>query len=200
MHFIDFVLQLVCFVCWALKLIYIFSFDYVIPVIGHVLPVLTKYLSKLFSLLLRIFFTYISPCITQLLMGTTYVFTRALNAMSGATMTIIDSDVNLEYAHALLMVSLLVVFVYFHISQKIARFCYGWYQMITLYLRVLLNVMKMLRFCFNFIYRKVAALVFNKQTNPDDETPNSKTLKLHHKSHQNGVNGSAHKLSLSKQE
>lgn len=195
MHFIDFVLQLVCFICWALKLIYIFSFDYIIPVIGHVLPVLTKYLSQLFSFLLRIFFTYISPCIIQLLMGTTYVFTNALNGISVATMTIIESDVNLEYAHALLMVSLVVVFVYFHISQKVARFFYGWYQMITLYVRVLLNVMKMLRFCLNFIYRKVAALLFNNQMNSDGERPNSKQLKLHHKNHQNGQNGSSHRRS-----
>lgn len=69
MHFIDFLLHLICFICWTLKSIYIFSFDYVIPVIGHILPVLTKYLSQLFSLVLRIFFTYISPCIIHVVTG-----------------------------------------------------------------------------------------------------------------------------------
>lgn len=191
MHFIDFLLQLVCIICWGLKLIYMFSFDYLIPIIGHILPVFIKYLSQLFSLLLRIFCTYISPCIIQLLMGTTYVFTKCLDAISVATMTIIESDVNLEYAHAIIMVSLLVVFGYFHITQKIARFFYEWYQMTTLYIRVILNLLKMLRFCILFIYRKLAAFVFkNEKQIESKEKIKKPKIKRHHTNHQNGINGS----------
>lgn len=194
MHFIDFLLQLLWFICWTLKYIYIFSFDYLIPVIGHVLPVLTKYLSQFFSLLLRVFFTYVSPCIIEVLTGTTLVCTKVLNGISVASMTIIESDVNLEYAHAVIMISLLVFILYFHITQKIARFFYEWYQMLSLYLRVLLNVMKMLRFCFKFIYRKTASLVFNKQVYSDDEKPIAKKHKREHNTTKNGINGSAHSI------
>lgn len=193
MHFIDFLLQLICFICWALKTIYIFTFDYLIPIIGHVLPVLTKYLSQLFSLLLRIFFTYISPCIIQLLTGITFVFTKVLNGISVVSMAIIESDVNLEYAHAILMVSILMVFIYFHITERIVRFFYGWYQMIALYLRVLLNVMKMLRFCLSFITRKIAAIISPNNGYSDDEKSIPKTEKRHHTNRSNGTNGSAHR-------
>lgn len=188
MHFIEFLLQLICFICWILKNIYIFSIDFLVPVIGHIIPILIKYLSQLFAVLLRIFFTYISPCVIQLLNGTTYVFTKALNAISVASMTIIESDVNLEYAHAIIMASILVIIIYFHITEKIARFIYGWYQLITLYLRVLLNVMKMLRFCLSFSYRSIFVLFFGKpKHSKDDEIITSKNGKHHTRKDVNGT-------------
>lgn len=179
-----------------LKTVYIFSIDYLIPIIGHIIPVVVKYLSQLFAFLLRIFFTYISPCVIQLLNGTTYVFTRVLNALSVASMTIIESDVNLEYAHAILMATILVVFIYFQVTEKIARFFYGWYQIVTLYLRFLLNIMKMLRFCVGFSYRSINALLFGRvKDSSDDETITSKKGKQpnrnRRKSQENGMNGSA---------
>lgn len=192
MHFIDFLLQLICIICWMLKTIYIFSIDYLIPIIGHIIPIFVKYLSQLFAFLLRIFFTYISPCVIQLLNGTTYIFTRALNALSVASMTVIESDVNLEYAHAILMATILVVIIYFHITEKIARFFMGWYQIITLYLRFLVNILKMLRFCLSFSYRSIKAVLFGRdQDATDDETTTSKIRKHQHKrkSQENGVNG-----------
>lgn len=199
MHFIDFLLHIICFICWCLKTIYVFSFEYLIPVIGHILPVLTKRLSQLFSLLLRLFFTYISPCIIQLLTGTTFVFTKVLNGISIATMTIIESDINLEYAHAIIMILILVLITYFHITDKIYRFFYVLYQMISLYLRFMLNVLKVVRFCLNFIYRKVVSALFSKR---DNDNNNSKAFGEKEKRRQrrsssinnNGINGSAHSL------
>lgn len=194
MHFIDFLLHLICFICWMLKAIYIFSIDYLIPIIGHIIPVLIKYLSQLFAFLLRIFFTYVSPCVIQLLNGTTYIFTKALNAISVASMTIIESDVNLEYAHAILMATILVVIIYFHVTEKIARFFYGWYQIISLYLRFLLNILKMLRFCLMFSYRGIKVLVFGRPKDSiDDETttPTTKKRKQHRPTQVNGVNGTS---------
>lgn len=207
MHFIDFLLHLICFICWMLKTIYIFSIDYLIPIIGHVIPVVVKYLSQLFAFLLRIFFTYISPCVIQLLNGTTYVFTRVLNALSVASMTVIESDVNLEYAHAILMATILVVFIYFHVTEKIARFFYGWYQIVSLYLRFLLNILKMLRFCLKFCYRTINALLFGKtKESKAGEAVTSKKGKHHHrndhnhlqKSQENGVNGTSSLVNGSK--
>lgn len=197
MHFIDFLLHLICFICWVLKTIYIFSFDYLIPVIGYILPVLTKYLSQLFSLVLRIFFTYIAPCIIQVVNGTTYVFTKVLNGISVASMKIIDSDMNLEYAHAIVMVSILVVLVYFHVTQKIFRLFYESYQILSLYLRFVSNILRMLLVCVRFIYRKVAAFVLCKPTDckSDDDgnggkKPSSKRKKERHQtSWKNGING-----------
>lgn len=192
MHFIDFLLQLICFICWALKTIYIFSFDYLIPVIGHVLPVLTKYLSQLFSLVLRIFFTYILPCIIQVVNGTTYVFTKVLNGISVASMKVIDSDMNLEYAHAIVMVSILVVLVYFHVTQKMFRLFYESYQIVALYFRFVSNILRMLLVCLHFIYRKVAALLLCKPTQIDDNGDRQISLKKkrrHHTSSKNGING-----------
>lgn len=155
MHFIDFLLHLICIICSALKTFYIFSFDYLIPVVGHILPILTKCLSQLMSLLVRIFFTYIAPCIIQVVTGTTYVFTKILNAMSVAAMTIIDSDVNLEYAHAIIMLSVVGIVVYFHITERIFRFFHEWYQILLLYLRFVLNILKLVQFCFKFVYKKI---------------------------------------------
>lgn len=196
MHFIDFLLQLICIICYALKTVYIFTLDYLIPVIGHILPVLTKYLSQLFSLVLRVFFTYISPCIIQVINGTTYVFTKVLNGISVASMKIIDSEVNLDYAHAIIMVSILVVLIYFHITQKIFRLFYESYQIASLYLRFVTNILKMLLVCLRFIYRKLAALLLCKPEQIDDEAPKlkrkkSKKEEQHHNSYKNG---STHQL------
>lgn len=196
MHFIDFLLHLICFICWTLKTAYIFSIDYLIPIVGHILPVVIKYLSQLFSLLLRIFFTYVSPCIIQLLSATTYICTRLLNGISVASMTIIESDVNLEYAHAILMVSIVVVVMYFHITEKILRFFYGWYQMIAMYLRFFLNILKFVRFC----YRKVFGILLNRQQHPDNTKAILNMSKQRHTIAANGVNGSAHRIKGEKSE
>lgn len=187
MHFIDFVLQLICIICYVLKTIYIFSFDFIIPVIGHILPVLTKYLSQLFSFLLRIFFTYIAPCIIQVVTGTTYVFTKILNGISMAGMTIIDSDVNLEYAHAILMLSVVGIIVYFHITEKIFRFFHEWYQISSLYLRFILNILKLLRFCLVYIHKKVTGA----STSQSDDINNIPKIDKTHTIRKNGVNGSS---------
>lgn len=191
MHFIDFLLQLICIICWTLKSIYIFGFEYVIPVIGYVLPVLTKYLSQLLSLLIRVFFTYVSPCIIQVLNGTTYVFTKILNGIGIASMKIIESEVNLEYAHAVIVVSVIAFIIYFRIIEKIMRIIQGFNQMILLYIRILLNIGKLLRFCLNFTYRKASALLFRTREAPDGVETISKNGKKH-QNHTNGINGSTH--------
>lgn len=189
MHFIEFLLQLICFICWALKSVYIFSIDYLIPIIGHIIPVLIRYLSQLFAILLRIFFTYISPCVIQLLNGTTFVFTKALNTISTASMAIIESDVNLEYAHAILMASILVVIIYFHVTEKITRFFYGWYQIVTLYLRFLINILKMLRFCMSFSYRSVKSFFGLSRSQNGEPLPSKKRKDHHRKTQANGISG-----------
>lgn len=189
MHFIDFLLHLICFICWVLKSIYVFSFEYLIPVIGHILPILTRYLSQLFSVLIRLFFTYISPCIIEVLKGTTYVFTKVLNGISIASMAIIESDVNLEYAHAIIMISILMLIAYFHITEKLYRFFHVLYQMISLYLRFVLKLLMIVRFCLNFVYRKLAATLIS-QRNHDKNT--LKKGKRRSSSISNGANGSAH--------
>lgn len=191
MHFIDFLLQLICIICWTLKSIYIFGFEYVIPVIGYVLPVLTKYLSQLLSLLIRVFFTYVSPCIIQVLNGTTYVFTKILNGIGIASMKIIESEVNLEYAHAVIVVSVIAFIIYFRIIEKIMRIIQGFNQMILLYIRISLNIGKLLRFCLNFTYRKASALLFRTRKAPDGVETISKNGKKH-QNHTNGINRSTH--------
>lgn len=87
------------------------------------------------------------------------------------------------------------------LTEQIARFFYGWYQMITLYLRVLLNVMKMLRFCLNFSYRSVRALFFGgtDHLKDDDESLTSKKGKHHHRKTQaNGIDGKSSAANKSK--
>lgn len=96
-------------------------------------------------------------------------------------MTIIESDVNLEYAHAILMASILVVVIYFRIAERIARFFYGWYQMITLYLQIMLNVMKILRYCLNVSYRCMRAIFFGRTKHSND----GKTLLSKKRKHSN---------------
>lgn len=189
MHFIDFLLQIICFICWALKTIYLFSFEYLIPAIGYVLPVLTKYLSQLVSSVLRVFFTYISPCIIQVLKGTTYFFTKAIELISVASMTVIDSDVNLEYAHAIIMISILILIIYFNITKKIFQFAQGWFQMVSLYFQFALNLLKMMRFCLTFLYKKFAGLFFSKHHHDDDEKLVAKTGKRQSASRNGDVNG-----------
>lgn len=95
-------------------------------------------------------------------------------------MKIIDSDVNLEYAHAVVMVTVLAVLVYFHVTQRIFRLFYESYQIGSLYFRFVSNILKMLLVCVQFIYRKVACQPANDETQSivdDDEKPKSKSRK-----------------------
>lgn len=146
MHFVNFLLQLLCFICWTLKILYLFLFEYVIPIIGFILPILVKYLSQLFTLLLRNFFSHIAPFIIQVINGTTYVFTHLLNAINFIFVSIVESNLDLEYAHAIAMTSILVAIIYFNITGKTLSFIRFIYEMIMLYIRFMINISKVLRY------------------------------------------------------
>lgn len=190
MHFIDFLLQLLCFICWTLKNLYIFSFEYVIPVTGYVLPILIKYLSQLFTLVLRTFFTYIAPCIIQIVKGTTYIFTHILNGINFIFMSIVESDLNLEYAHAIAMISILVAIIYFHVTQRMFSFVHGIYEMIMLYVRFVINILKVGLFVVRYIYGKITVL-FHRRINQERKVIRTRNHKSNRK---HSINGSTHKI------
>lgn len=190
MHFIDFLLHLIYIFCWGLKSIYAFSIDYIVPVIAYILPVLIKYLSHVFSFVLRIFFTYISPCIVQVLHGTTYVFTKLLNGISIASITIIDSNAKFDYLYAIIMGFSLIIIVYFRITQKIYHFFHESYEMTSLYLRFIMKILKMLLLCTSFIYRKASNALLCKREQPEDQSTRKIGFKKE-KRHSNGANGTA---------
>lgn len=148
MHFVDFLLQLLCFICWTLKILYIFSFEYVIPIIGFILPVLVKYLSQIFTFFLRIFFSHIAPIIIHVINGTTYVFTHLLNGINFMFVSIVESDLNLEYAHAIAMISIILAIIYFNITGKTLLFIRFIYEMIMFYVRFIINISKVVRYIY----------------------------------------------------
>lgn len=188
MHFIDFLLHLLCFVCWTLKKLYMFSFDYVIPVTGYVLPILIKYLSQLFTLVLRTFFTYVAPCIIQIVNGTTLVFTHILNGFNFIFMAIIESELNLEYAHAVAMICILVAIIYFHVTQRMVSFGRGIFFMLKLYARFVVNVTKILLFIVKFVYVKTSMLLSRRKS---DERKGS-VPKLEKSNRKHSTNGTIH--------
>lgn len=176
MHFVNFLLQLLSFICWTLKILYIFSFEYVIPIIGFILPVLVKYLSQFFTLLLRGFFSHIAPFIIQLINGTTCVFTHLLNGIN----LIFESDLDLEYAHAIAMTSILVAIIYFNITGKMLSFIRFIYEMIMLYVRFIINISKVVK----YIYKRIAGGETKNMTPGQERRLGSTVYRKHSK---NGV-------------
>lgn len=167
MHFVDFLLQLLCFICWTLKILYIFSFEYVIPIIGFILPVLVKYLSQFFTLLLRGFFSHIAPFIINVINGTTYVFTHLIDGINFIFVSIVESELNLEYAHAIAMTSILVAIVYFNITGKMLSFIRFFYEMIMLYVRFIINISKVV----TYVYIKIVGGVKKTSDQTTKVTP-----------------------------
>lgn len=123
-----------------------------IPIIGIILPVFVKYLSQLFTLLLRRFLSHIAPFIIHVINGTLYVFTHLLNGINFVFVSIVDSDIDLEYAHAIAMTSILVAIIYFNITGKTLSFIRFIHEMIMLYIRFIINISKVVR----YIYTRIA--------------------------------------------
>lgn len=191
MHFIDFLLHLICFIFWTLKTIYIFSFDYIIPIIGYVLPILSKYLSQLFSLVLRVFFTYIAPWLIRIVIGITYIFVNVLNGIGYVCMAIVESEINLEYAHAIAMLSIFVAIAYFQVTEKVIHLGHECYQMIASYVRFMLNLIKIMLTFAKYIYDKISSSIFSSKMK--NKTANGKS-KGPEKNHQkNYTNGTKHR-------
>lgn len=189
MHFLDFLLHLLCFIFWILKTTYIFSFEYIIPIIGFVLPILSKYLSQLFSFVLRVFFTYVSPCLIRTITAITYIFINVLNGIGVICMAIIESEVNLEYAHAIAMLFILVAIIYFHVTEKIVYLVQECYQMIASYVRFMLNLAKMILIFSKYIYDKLASNIYRRDHN------NSRcVVRSEAKVQKNGFNGKHRKI------
>lgn len=72
-------------------------------------------------------------------------------------MSIIESDMNLEYVHAIAMISILVALIYFHVTERVVGFIRELVQMFALYIRLMLNIGKVIIKFFQYIYNKITA-------------------------------------------
>lgn len=156
MHFIDYLFHLLYLLFWILKSITAFTYEYVLPAIAFVVPILAKSVSQIAGIVLRIFFLYVSPCVLHTVAGLTYLFTRALGALNAAATKLIESNVNLEVLFTTIIASTLFAIVYFRATGRVWRFVKECILMSELYVRLVLDVGKMLLVCVTYIYGKAA--------------------------------------------
>lgn len=97
-------------------------------------------------------------------------------------MSIIESDINLEYVHAIAMISILVALIYFHVTERVFGFIRELVQMFALYIRLMLNIGKVILNFLQYIYNKITA---DKGTREIDV---NKHIVRHHSGQRNSVN------------
>lgn len=155
MHFIDYIFHLLYLIFWILKSIISFTVEYILPALSFILPILVKSVSQIVGIVLRIFFLYVSPCVVHTVAGITYIFTRALSALNFFAAKLIESNINLELLYTTIIASTFVAIVYFRLTGRLWRFVEECVLMSTMYIRLVMDVGKVLCVCINYVYDKV---------------------------------------------
>lgn len=155
MHFIDYLIRLLHSFVWILKSVYIIAMEYVIPTFCWLLPVLATFISRIISLVLRIFFLYISPCIVHAVATITYIFTHTLSGLNKIASKIIESNINLEYVYGIIFGSLLIAIFYFRLTGGVWKFAQECAQIIMIHVRFVRNIGRMLLISVKYIHGKI---------------------------------------------
>lgn len=163
MHFIDFLLQLLCFIITTIRSIYNFCEEFVVPAVVYVLPVLLKCLGHLTTEFLWIFFSYISPCIIYVLNMIVQLFAHAMNGLGYVLLSIMEIDTKFVNFPAVLIGLGAIGIVYFRITDKVYSFCNDGWQLALMNVRFCLYFVKMFAKFVTYLYRRVVA-VFRRPT------------------------------------
>lgn len=162
MHFIDFLIRMLHSFGWILKNIYLFAVEYVIPALSYIVPILVTLISQLISLAIRIFFLYISPCVVHVVVGITYIFTHTLRGLNKIATKVIESNINLEYVYGIIFGSLMITIFYYRLTGRVWHFMKECGQILTLHVRFIMNISRMLVICMKYVHGKVTCRKNNK--------------------------------------
>lgn len=158
MHFIDFLLQLLCFIITTIRSIYHFCVEFIVPAVVYVLPVFLKCLGHLMTGFLWIYFTYIAPCIIYLLNMIVQVFALTMNGLGYLFLSIAEFDTKFVNVPAILIGLSFVAIIYFRITGKVYNFCKDGWQLTQMNVRFCLHLARMLSIFVTYLYRRMVAL------------------------------------------
>lgn len=158
MHFIDFLLHLVCFFIAAIRSVYNFCEEFVVPAVVYVLPVVLKCLGHLTTEFLWIFFTYISPCMIHVLNMIVQLFAHTMGGLGYVFLSIMGIDTKFVNVPAILIGASVIAIIYYRITEKVFNFCKDGWQLIQMNLCFCLHIAKVLSKFITYIYRRIVAL------------------------------------------
>lgn len=157
MHFIDFLLHLLCFIIATVRSIYNFCVEFIVPAVVYVLPVLLKCVGHLITGFLWIYFTYIAPCIIYLLNMVVQIFAHSMNGLGYLFLSIAEFDTKFVNFPAILIGLCFVAVIYFRITGKVYNFCKDGWQLTQMNVRFCLHFTRMLSTFVTYLYRRVVA-------------------------------------------
>lgn len=155
MHFIDYLLHVLNFFYWIFKATISIIVEFIIPAILYALPVIVKIVSQLISIILQIFFLYISPCLIRTVAGLTYVFTQSLSGINYIFVKMIELNINLELVYGIVFGSLLILVFYFRVTGQAWRFFKKCGFVFGLYACFVVKFFRAIFICMKFVYNKV---------------------------------------------
>lgn len=158
MHFVDFLLHLLCFIIATIRSIYNFCEEFIVPAVVYVLPVLLKCVGHLTTGFLWIFFTYFSPCIIYLLNVIVQLFAHILNGLGYAFLSIMEIDTKFINLPAIFIGLSVIAIIYLRITDKVLNLCKEGWQLTQMNVRFCLHLTKMLSKCVTYLCRRVVAV------------------------------------------
>lgn len=164
MHFIDFLLHLLCIIIAAIRSIYKFCEEFIVPAVVYVLPVLLKCLGHLTTGFLWIFFTYFSPCIIHVLNIIVHLFARFMNGIGYMCLSVMEIDTKFVNVPAIVISISAIAIIYFRLTEKVFNFCNDGWQLTQMNVRFFLHFIKMLSKFVTYVYRRIVTLFKREAT------------------------------------
>lgn len=158
MHFIDFLLQLLCFIIATIRSIYNFIDEFIVPAVVYVLPVALKCIGHLVTGFLWIFFTYVSPCIIYLLHALVQLFTHGLNGLGYVFLSVSEIDIKYVNVPAVVIGAIVIVIIYFRITDKIITFCRRGWLLAEMNVLFGVHIVRVFLKCLMYVYRRVVSI------------------------------------------
>lgn len=158
----DFLIELACFIFSIINAIFDLSITYIVPAARFILPILSKYLCLLVSIILRLFFTYVSPCIIRGLNIIILAFFYVLNGIGYLSITILDIETNLIDLRAIILCTIIIAIIYFRISEKLFHFSQEVFHLAAVNGRFIVHLVQMFVSFVTYLYRRTIAIVSNR--------------------------------------
>lgn len=162
MHFGDFLIQLLNFIYTSICSVCTFLYEYVIPIASFALPILIDGTCQVVSFIIRLFFTYISPCLIFILDWIIWFFSNALNAIGYICITIMDFETSVLDGSVLVFICIVVGFIYLQYTEKLMKLFYEFFQLILFNCRFFVRIVNLVMNFVIFLYKKLEGKYWRK--------------------------------------
>lgn len=176
MHLGYFFIEIISFILQILSDLCDFAKEFIFPTVKYIVPIIIDYACIILSVIVKLVFTYVSPCFIFLLDVITMVISCAIRVFGNVCVFLIEFDCVLFDRRIIVIGALVIGLIYYQQSKRIAEFMCETWRLISLNAAFLIKFVKIVAHFLNYGYQRVRRIVSKNTTVTEGEEHKNKWL------------------------